>query len=365
MGLNKFLNNKKIIYLLITGILLIIIYQAFRIFVIHEQDPRMLLAGTLLKPYLSMAEFLAKNVIKLIVDGATIHNHKIVFTIYPEYFQKHKDLIENWPKYLFNWKWSLFLLIAFWLLQSSQKKKIVYTIFLLFTHFFAVVSGLIMLGGIGPLLVNSESQSLVRPNAIGAIAFFGLFAIWVKNSMHEIQLRLKKVNINLILNRKKINEILVVFFLSILLRNIIVPYIDYSAYTSLLLKATKSIVHLFGFQAEINGPFLTGANGGTLFMAKWCLGFLTMFIFAAMVYLTRRDTKTTWIYILLGLIVLHLLNIARLSLLFIFVQYHDDSKLIMDHHDMYNTVVYLVIFILWIVWFEKYTLIRNSRQRQR
>ena len=135
---------------------------------------------------------------------------------------------------------------------------------------------------------------------------------------------------------------------------------NYYTYINFLLRATKSVVSLFGYHAEINGPYLSGTNGGTLFMAKWCLGFITMYIFAAMVYLTRRDNKTTWKYILFGIIILHVLNIVRLSLLFMFVQHYNDSELIMDHHVMYNIVVYLIIFGLWIVWFEKFSRERNK-----
>jgi len=147
---------------------------------------------------------------------------------------------------------------------------------------------------------------------------------------------------------------LVFFFLSNLLRNFFVSFFNYYAYIDFILSATKSVVFLFGYQAEINGPYLSGSNGGTLFMAKWCLGFITMFIFAAMVYLTRKDNKTCWKYIFFGIVILHIFNIIRLSLLFIFVQSHDDNELIMDHHDMYNIVVYILIFVLWIIWFEKF-----------
>ena len=339
--------------------MLFVIYQAFRIFA-REQGYIMMLANTIFHPYLSMAEFLANRVIRLLVDGVTIQNHKFVFTSYPVYFQKNKTIIENWQVILLNLKWSALLFMSFWLVHSSLMKKIKFTIILLFIHFFSVIGGLILLGAIGPLLVNPESLSELRPNAIGAISYFVLFAVWVKKSKSDIELSLSRININIKLSVRKTNEILVIFLIIILLKNFFIPYFNYYIYIHFLLEITKSVVFLFGYQAEINGAYLIGINGGTLFLDKVCLGFITMFIFAALVYFTRRDNKITWKYILFGIMILHLFNIARLSLLFIFVQYHNDNEMIMEHHDMYNIVIYIIIFVLWVIWFEKYNKVSNS-----
>lgn len=362
MGLNKFFKSRKTIFLIGIGITLIVFFQIFRIFA-REHGFIMIIAGTLLDPYLSLAESLANSVIKLMVDGITIQNHKIIFTAYPEYFLKHKYLVENWQSYLLNWKWSLFLFMSFWLALSSLKKKITFTFFLLLVHFFAVVAGLVLIAGIGPLLVNSKSLSELRPNAFGTVANFMLFAVWVKKSKSDIELSLAKIKINFKLPSKKINEILVAFFVIILIQNFFIPFFNYYLYIDFLLRVIKLVVFLLGYQAEINGAYLIGPFGGTLFLDKTCLGFITMFIFAALVYLTRRDNKITWKYVLFGIIILHVLNIARLSLLFIFVQYHNDNELIIEHHDMYNIVVYLIIFVLWVIWFEKYNKITKVQKK--
>jgi len=28
--------------------------------------------------------------------------------------------------------------------------------------------------------------------------------------------------------------------------------------------------------------------------------------------------------------------------------------MIMDHHDIYNIIVYIIIFLTWVLWFEKF-----------
>ena len=360
MQLNTFFKNRKLFFLLITGSLFVVLFFNIQTFN-FEQGVKMLFIKTL-NPYLALAEMLANGVIKLLVKGVDIQNHKIFFTTYLEYFHKNKIIIENWTEYLLYLKWSAFLLLSFWGVQSPLQKKIRYTFIFILTHFFSVVSGLVILAGIGPLLVNTESLSELRPHTIGSIAMTTLLVVWVKYSISEIEQTLIKIKIKLKLPEKKINEILIVFFIYILLGNFFIPYINYYSYIDFLLRATKSIVNFIGYQAEINGPYISGPNGGTLFMAKWCLGFITMFVFSSMVYLTRKNNKVYWKYILVGLIILHILNIIRLSLLFIFVQYHNDTELIMDHHDMYNIVVYLFIFLLWIIWFEKFNKIKKKEK---
>jgi hypothetical protein len=42
----------------------------------------------------------------------------------------------------------------------------------------------------------------------------------------------------------------------------------------------------------------------------------------------------------------------RLVLLFILVQGEDGLEVANYHHDIYNIIVYAIIFVLWVVWFE-------------
>jgi len=149
-------------------------------------------------------------------------------------------------------------------------------------------------------------------------------------------------------------------FIYQVLNNFIIPFFSFSSYINFLLIITKFSVFQMGYDSTINGPYLIG-DGGTLFMAKWCLGFLTMFVFASLIYLTRGETKAKWLFIFWGLVFLHIVNIVRLAVLFIFVQ-NNDSQLAQNHHNIYNIVFYTIIFILWIIWFEKFALKKNKEK---
>jgi exosortase/archaeosortase family protein len=329
MRLNVLFKNRKAFFLLIAGIFFIIIFLTVRFF-----NPEFI--SILLGPYYSIAESLANYILKLLVDGTDIQNHKIIFTYYPKYF-----------------RWFAILLLSFWFAHSSLKKKVKFTFLLLLTHCFAVVIGLVKIG-IHPMFENSVFLSQLQPNAIGDIAMFSLFAVWLKHSISDIQIALEEIRFNFKLTEKRMNEILVVFFLYILLTDFLIPYLNFQYYIDLILKAVKLMVFVFGYLGEINGIQMSGSNGGTLIVDSSCLGFHTMFIFAAMVYLTRRENKTSWKYILFGILLLHIVNILRLSLIFIFVQHNSDNELIHAYHDILSIVVYLLIFVSWIIWFEKF-----------
>ena len=99
-------------------------------------------------------------------------------------------------------------------------------------------------------------------------------------------------------------------------------------------------------------------------MAKYCLGFNTMYLFASIVYLTVNDNKRRWIYIISGLLFLNFVNIMRFVLLFIYIQKHGGYVLAIDVHDMFNYITYSIVFILLVIWFEKFADIGAFRKNE-
>lgn len=355
MRIRTLLQNRNTIRIISIGILLALTYATARMFP-TERENLLNFVIKLFHPYFFVAEYLANNIIHLWISGVDIKNHSIVFSNFHTYFNENVAFLGNWARTFLYFKETALLVLCFWGFQSTLKKKIQFSLLLIVVHLFAVVSGLVMLAGIGPVVENLR----IAPEAVGSLALYTLFGIWVKQSKLEIDLMLKRVAPNFILTNLKINEILSVLFILILLNNFIVPFFEFNLYTNFYLHATKSLSHVIGLSSQIDGDYLIGSAGGTLFIAKWCLGINSLFIFAAMVFLTRKSTKTFLIFSILGIIFLHILNIIRLTLLLIFVQKHNDNELIMEHHDLYNIVVYLVIFILWILWFEKFSSLRNK-----
>ena len=78
-----------------------------------------------------------------------------------------------------------------------------------------------------------------------------------------------------------------------------------------------------------------------------------MFLFASVVYFTGNQENRGWRFIIFGLFVLNIANIVRIVLVFIHLQNHGDYLLATDVHDLYNYATYTIVFILWVIWFEK------------
>jgi exosortase/archaeosortase family protein len=130
---------------------------------------------------------------------------------------------------------------------------------------------------------------------------------------------------------------------------------DYHLWISFLFTASQRILGLFGYTATVEPFYLIGDNG-SIFMLKSCIGYQTMLLFAIIVILTgNTNNKIRWIYIISGFLFLNFVNIMRFILLFIHIQKHGDYMLAMDVHDMYNYIIYAIVFLLWIIWFEKFS----------
>ena len=358
MNFNNLL-SKRILKISAFIFLSAILFGLLPIFV-FESHPILVVADSIFGFYLSLAENITNYILQVFGSDVIITNGEIVFQRSTDYVLDNKEIIDNWTVYVLFKKWSALLLFLFWATLTSIRKKLIYTGFLFLTHFISLIGGLLIITAIGPLVVVSDSLTELRPNTFGALAMITLLVIWIKNNLPEIQNTINRLKIKLILHKRVMNEIMVIFFIYSLLKNFIVPYFNFYSYIDFLLIITKKVALIQGYDALIKVPYLIG-NSGTLYMAKWCLGFLTMFTFAALVYLTGNKNKTKWIYIIAGIVFLHIVNIIRLAALFIFVQNNESNEMANDHHAIYNIIVYVIIFILWIIWFEKFADIKNNK----
>ena len=77
---------------------------------------------------------------------------------------------------------------------------------------------------------------------------------------------------------------------------------------------------------------------------------------------TGKNSISKWLFIVTGLIILNLTNIIRFVLLFIHMQNHGGYVLKIDVHNIYNYIIYGIVFLLWIIWFEKYSDLRDQKK---
>lgn len=116
----------------------------------------------------------------------------------------------------------------------------------------------------------------------------------------------------------------------------------------LLLLTSQHIINLFGFTAISNDFQLLVTGHRTLDVVYSCLGLGVMSFFAAFVIAYPKRQKPKLVFLFAGLIGIQVLNILRFVLLGIF--WDKNSHLILDHHTIFNIVIYIIIAISLYFW---------------
>jgi exosortase family protein XrtF len=99
-------------------------------------------------------------------------------------------------------------------------------------------------------------------------------------------------------------------------------------------------------------------NRPILAVYEGCNGINTIIIFLAFVFaFGPPGIRLLW-FIPLGILVIHLANLLRISLLF-FVAEHRPDFMYFFHKYLFTASLYVVIFLLWITWVKL-----NSRKRE-
>ena len=92
----------------------------------------------------------------------------------------------------------------------------------------------------------------------------------------------------------------------------------------------------------------------TLNIFEGCNGVNVIIVFVAfMVAFGGPLKKMAW-YVPLGILTIHIFNLARISLLFYVAQY-DQELFYYVHKYFFTAALYLVVFALWAIWVMKFT----------
>jgi exosortase family protein XrtF len=88
-----------------------------------------------------------------------------------------------------------------------------------------------------------------------------------------------------------------------------------------------------------------------------CNGINVMIIFVAFLIAFGPITKSLLWFIPAGLLVLHVMNLARISILFWVSLYEPDYMYIL-HKYFFTAVLYVVTFGLWVIWVRKFSFLK-------
>lgn len=90
-----------------------------------------------------------------------------------------------------------------------------------------------------------------------------------------------------------------------------------------------------------------------------CNGLNTMIIFVAFLIAFGPVNKKLLWFIPLGLLIIHLANLLRITLLFFVAEYRPDAMYFV-HKYVFTAILYLVIFVLWVWWVKKFAISKSE-----
>ena len=301
--------------------------------------------------YLSIIEKLSNRILSFWGYSVGFSSHKLIVNGIPT---------DNFIPVTLYKKWIFVLLLIFWVTKTPIRRKITYSAFLLIISFLLVLAHNI-LGALLASTVNIENNILmVCSLTFGTSVMLVFFFKWFSDNKNYFIRLLRNLRINTYLIEKKYKTIVFLSFLYVILGFFFLETFHYHAWITFLFRSARNILSLLGYNAVVQPLLLIGDNG-SIYMEKYCLGFKTMLLFASIVYLTGDNNKSRWAYIILGILFLNIVNILRFVLLFIHIQNNNGYALSIDLHDLYKYITYTIVFVLWVIWFEKYSDIDTTK----
>ncbi len=344
MQLWDIFSDRKQRMLVVIIIALIIIYLALR-FLILQYDPLKPLLFFIFNPYLLLIERFANLILQFSGSPVHIKNHIIL--------QNGMQLNDFMTEVMYK-KIMILLLLIFWFTNTTIARKLWFSLVLIILHFLFVA----IYNTIGAHFAAYDDQYRAYftfiPHTIGYLCIIMMFFFWFRYNKESLLNSLTIYKINILLFEKTLYKILILICIYLIVIRPSLLYLNFTYWINFLFKSSQSILLLLGFEAKVESFYLIGTNG-SIFMTKSCLGFKTMFLFAAIVYLTGNNRRTQFLFIISGLLFLNLVNVLRFVLLFIHIQKHGGYALAMDLHTLYTSIIYFFVFVLWVIWYEKYS----------
>jgi len=130
--------------------------------------------------------------------------------------------------------------------------------------------------------------------------------------------------------------------------------------TTIVAQQCRDAVNFFGGDASIAPHekeasyrfYLNGKN--VVRIVEGCNAISVMILFTAFIVAFSTTFKRTALYILLGLVIIHILNIVRIVLICYGVYYYKEYAGLL-HDIVFPLFIYGVVFVLWVAWVIKFS----------
>lgn len=322
-------------------------------FLILNFDPVRPFVIKCFEPYLLLTEKLSNYILYFTTPGVFIENQRII---------NENTVLDSFDSGVLFKKLTSFVLILIWITRAPVRKKILFTGILIITNFIFVAIDNAILAHIVFNEFNEESLPKISRTP-GLVAFTTIFTIWILTNRISILDSLSKFRLNTKLIDSKIPEIIIILYAYIIFNNFIYGYLDLHIWRNIMIATVQKILALLGYDSVIEGHYIVG-DYGVVFVDRGCVGFNSILKFASVVFLTGISNRKRWNYILSGSVFLEIISCIRLIMIFIWYKEYGFEKA-MAFHDLSKNSIHVIIFILWIIWFEFFTDIRPKQGKRK
>lgn len=127
-------------------------------------------------------------------------------------------------------------------------------------------------------------------------------------------------------------------------------------FTYFLLTASRYSLELFGYKVITFGKTIRVIDDIAMhgvYLDRGCMGRNVLLAYSGLILATPGNLKNKLWYIPLGMAIITLVNIIRISGLAI-ISYCCEEYVDINHHFVFKIAAWIVIFILWVIWFNKF-----------
>ena len=343
MNIRNTIKRKALIIPFIIVLSLVFIYSALSFF-FFDADPLISFLGRVTDTYLLFQEGIANQYLRWAGSGVHVQHHLVMLDGAGYDTVRSGTLMR---------KWILLLLLITWLTPASLKNKLLFSGIILVLNFMMSPVTIAIQAHLSAHGTDLYSHTRISRTSAHLLNMTLLF-VWLRNNQEIYWSFLSRTRIDGDLIKRKSTSIVIVSYVYLILGYFILGCFEFTPWVNFLFNSSHKILSWFNIDSVVESHVLIG-DKGSLSMLKSCLGLNTMLLFASLVFITGENSLKSWIYILSGLVILNIANIMRLVLLFMHIQKHGTYVGPVDYHDLYDYVIYGIVFILWVIWFEKFS----------
>ena len=126
-------------------------------------------------------------------------------------------------------------------------------------------------------------------------------------------------------------------------------------FTNLVAHQSAAILDALGYNTVLfdnharGGVYLTIKESYTVNIVEGCNSISVIILFVSFVIAFAEKFKKTFLFLLVGMVLIYIVNVARISLLVIALYKFPEYQEVL-HSVIFPAVIYGMVFILWIAW---------------